>query len=36
MASRLPDFHIAKVRPEEPGGMWTFATIGAWRGTEDE
>jgi hypothetical protein len=36
MASRLPDFHIAKVRPEQSGAMWTFATIGAWRATEDE
>jgi len=36
MASRLPDFHIAKMRPEQPTGMWTFATIGAWRSTESE
>lgn len=35
MASRLPDFHIAKIRPEQPSGMWIFATIGAWRGTAD-
>ena len=35
MGSRLPDFHIAKVRPEQPGGMWVFATIGAWRATAD-
>jgi hypothetical protein len=33
MASRLPDFHIAKIRPPEPNGMWVFATIGAWRAT---
>jgi Suppressor of fused protein (SUFU) len=36
IASRLPDLHIAKVRPKQPGGMWIFATIGAWRATEDE
>jgi hypothetical protein len=36
MASRLPDLHIAKIRPEQPTGMWIFATIGAWRATESE
>ena len=36
MATRLRDFHIARVKPETPEGMWTFATIGAWRGTEAE
>jgi hypothetical protein len=35
-ASRLPDFHIAKVRPQQPDGMWIFATIGAWRATAAE
>jgi hypothetical protein len=35
MGARLPDFHIAKVRPDQPGGMWVFATIGAWRATAD-
>lgn len=36
MAGRLPDFHIAKVRPETPDGMWVFASIGAWAATSDE
>jgi hypothetical protein len=33
LGERLPDFHIVKVRPETPDGMWTFASIGAWRAT---
>lgn len=36
LAERLPDFHIAKIRPAEPDGMWIFASIGAWRATADE
>ena len=36
IASLLPDLHIAKVRPKRAGGMWVFATIGAWRGTADD
>jgi hypothetical protein len=36
LGSRLPDFHIAKVKPARPGGMWTFASIGAWRATDGE
>lgn len=36
MATRLPDLHIAKVAPAEPGQAWVFATIGAWRATESE
>jgi hypothetical protein len=31
MTSRLPEFHIAKIRPEQSGGMWVFASIGAWQ-----
>jgi hypothetical protein len=34
MATRLPDLHIAKVEPAQPGEAWVFATIGAWRATE--
>lgn len=34
MASRLPDLHMAKVAPAQPGQAWVFATIGAWRATE--
>ena len=36
LGSRLPDFHIAKVKPTERDGMWTFASIGAWRATDGE
>jgi hypothetical protein len=36
LGSRLPDFHIAKVRPQGQADMWTFASIGAWRATEGE
>jgi hypothetical protein len=36
MTSRLPDFHIVKVRPDRPEGLWTYATIGAWAATRDE
>ena len=36
LATRLPDFHFVKVRPESAGGMWTFASIRAWRATERE
>lgn len=36
LGTRLPDFHIVKIRPSTPDGMWTFATIGAWRATKDE
>lgn len=36
MATRLPDFHIAKVRPDAPDGMWIFASIGAWAATREE
>jgi hypothetical protein len=36
LGSRLPDLHIAKVRPAAQDDIWTFATIGAWRATEDE
>jgi hypothetical protein len=35
VAARLPDLHIAKVRPASADGAWIFATIGAWRATED-
>ena len=35
MAGRLPDLHIAKVAPEQPGQAWILATIGAWRATQD-
>jgi hypothetical protein len=35
LGSRLPDFHIAKVRPAADG-MWTYATIGAWQATAQE
>jgi hypothetical protein len=34
MATRLPDLHVAKFPPAQPGDHWVFATIGAWRGTE--
>lgn len=36
LGNRLPDFHIVKVRPQAPGEMWVFASIGAWRATADE
>jgi hypothetical protein len=36
MFERLPSFHIAKVAPSDPDGMWIFATIGAWEATADE
>lgn len=36
MAAGLPDFHIAEVRPMTATDMWTFATVGAWRGTEHD
>jgi hypothetical protein len=36
LASRLPDLHIVKVPPSADGDIWTFATIGVWRATEDE
>jgi hypothetical protein len=35
-ASRLPDFHIAKIRTQQSDGMRIFATIGAWRATAAE
>jgi hypothetical protein len=35
MAARLPDFHIAKIPPGGATDFWTFASIGAWRATED-
>ena len=35
VGERLPDLHIAKVRPAQPGEMWCFATIGAWQATEE-
>jgi hypothetical protein len=36
VGTRLPDFHIVKIAPDQPGGMWTFATIGTWRATATE
>ena len=36
LGTRLPDLHIAKVRPRARGDYWIFATIGAWRATEAE
>jgi hypothetical protein len=36
LGTRLPDFHVARVRPERPGGMWILASIGAWRATAGE
>jgi hypothetical protein len=35
IGQRLPDLHMVTVRPERSGGMWAFATIGAWRGTRE-
>ena len=36
IAERLPDFHIAKIRPAGSDVAWIFASIGAWRTTADE
>jgi len=36
MAERLPDFHIARIRPATPDEPWVFASIGAWRATAGE
>ena len=36
LGSRLPDFRLVTIPPDSPDGMWTYATIGAWRATAHE
>ena len=36
LGTRLPDLHLATIRPSTLDNMWTFATIGAWRATREE
>jgi hypothetical protein len=32
---RLPDLRIVRIRPVPEPGLWVYATVGAWAGTED-